>query len=476
MRWPRRALVDVLAALGIAAATWVAFGHAFLNYDTFYALQWGSDLVHGRWPQYQVPFAPTPHPLATAVGALVSPLGDGAEDVLLAVGLLGLGALGVGVFRLGQELFTASVGLLAAAVLLTRVPILSYGIRGYVDLPAVALVVWAAVLEVRARRRGAPVLVLLALAGLLRPEFWLFAAAYWAWVAPPLPWGRRVGLAALALTAPALWTLSDGLITGDPLWSLHGTGALADRLQRPTGLPVVPRVLPFRLGEILRLPELIAAVVGFGIALGWFRDRVGLPVAVAAINGVAYLAFAAAGLPLLGRYLFTASAMLVLFTAVAALGWRVLPPDVPARRALRAVGAVVLAVLVLFAPMQAGRLSTLRSDIAKRDAVQADLRELAGRPDVVGTLRRCGPAFAPTHRPTPQLAYWTGLRPREIHSAGLERPPARGAFIAATSAEVARLGLLDPRDPTPAGLRPPPGYREVARNRSWALLEACGGR
>jgi hypothetical protein len=38
----------------------------------------------------------------------------------------------------------------------------------------VAFVVWAAVLEARRPRRGTAVLVLLGLAGLLRPEAWLF--------------------------------------------------------------------------------------------------------------------------------------------------------------------------------------------------------------------------------------------------------------------------------------------------------------
>ena len=60
-------------------------------------------------------------------------------------------------------------------------PLLNFGIRGYVDLPTIALVVWAAVLEARSPRRGAPVMVLLVLAGLLRPEIWLFAAVYWLW-------------------------------------------------------------------------------------------------------------------------------------------------------------------------------------------------------------------------------------------------------------------------------------------------------
>src|SRR5690348_8639546 len=129
----RSALIDWLAAALIGAAIFAWFGHAFLNYDTFYALVWGSDLAHGRTPDYGVPVAPTPHPLAQLVGILLTPFGAGAEDVMLAIGLLALGMLAVGLFRLGQELFGWLAGLVAAAILLTRVPILNFGIRGYVD-------------------------------------------------------------------------------------------------------------------------------------------------------------------------------------------------------------------------------------------------------------------------------------------------------------------------------------------------------
>ena len=46
-----------------------------------------------------------------------------------------------------------------------------------------ALVIWAAVLEAQRPRRGTPVFLLLAAAGLLRPEGWLLAALYWVWCA-----------------------------------------------------------------------------------------------------------------------------------------------------------------------------------------------------------------------------------------------------------------------------------------------------
>ena len=310
MAWARRALPNALAAAAVGLLILAWFGHAFLNYDTFYALVWGDDLVHGRGPQYQVPFAPTPHPLATAVGALASLFGDAGEGVMLGVVLFGIGWLVVGLFWLGRESFAWPVGLLGAAIFATRVPPLNYGIRGYVDLPAIAFIVWAAVLEVRRPRRGWPVLVRLEFAGLLRPEAWLFIAAYWLWLFPSRDWPARIRLGVLAVAAPAIWLVSDALVTGDALWSLHGTHDLAGQLKRPTGIENVPRLMPRRLGEIVRLPELIASVIGFVAALLWLRRRALVPAAVLVLNAGAYAILGVVGLSLLGRYLFLAGAML----------------------------------------------------------------------------------------------------------------------------------------------------------------------
>ena len=469
--WP----IDLLATVMIAAAVALVFGHAFLNYDTFYALVWGSDLVAGRRPQYGVPYAPTPHPLAIAAGALLSPLGDAAEEALLAAGLLGLGALAVGLFRLGQAVYAWPVGALAALIVLTRVPYLSYGLRGYVDLPAAALVVWAAVLEARRPRRGAAVLVLLALAGLLRPEVWLASAGYWLWLLPGRGWTERLGLALLAACAPVLWLLGDGLVTGDPLWSLTGTSRLAERLERPTGLTALPAVVPFRLGEILRLPELVAGVIGFAGALALCRRRgTLLLVVVAGLNGVAIVAFAVAGLPLLGRYMFVAAAMIAVWSALAALGWTALPAGHPARGRARALGTLILVVLAVLSPFQLVRLDELRADIARRDMVAADLRELVTSPRAGAAIERAGAVYLPTHRATPGVAYWSGLRAAQVRSAAEQPATGRGLFLAPASSEAMRLALLDPRDRTPAA-PVPGGYScPVARNRSWVVLEPCG--
>src|SRR3954470_23506642 len=105
MSWGHRAVVAWLAAAVTGALVFAWFGHAFLNYDTFYAVVWGSDIGHARQRDYNIAVAPPPRPLAQLIGVLLAPCGAGAEDLMLAIGLLGLGMLIVGLFRAGQELF-----------------------------------------------------------------------------------------------------------------------------------------------------------------------------------------------------------------------------------------------------------------------------------------------------------------------------------------------------------------------------------
>jgi len=108
------------------------------------------------------------------------------------------------VYALGALWFGRAAGAVAALVLLTRVPILSYGVRAYVDVPYLLLVLCAVLVEARRRaaRRapaGAPVLALLALAGLLRPEAWAFSGLYWVYL---IVYERRGPIAAGAAARP----------------------------------------------------------------------------------------------------------------------------------------------------------------------------------------------------------------------------------------------------------------------------------
>ncbi len=87
------------------------------------------------------------------------------------------------VYALGRAWFNGATGVVAALIVLTREPVFSYGVRAYVDIPYICLLLGALLVETRRPRAGTPVLVLVALAGLLRPEAWLFAFAYVIWPA-----------------------------------------------------------------------------------------------------------------------------------------------------------------------------------------------------------------------------------------------------------------------------------------------------
>lgn len=477
---PRRGnpLVSLAAAVLAGLAILAFFGHAFLNYDTFYALVWGRDIAHGLTPQYAVSVAPTPHPLATLVGVVLSVFGDPAEQVALGIVLLSLGLICVALYRLGAELYAWPVGVAAAVIAATRVPLLNFGIRGYVDFPMIALILWAAVLESRRPRRGAAVLSLLALAGLLRPEAWLYAGVYWLWLLPALRPRERVKLAVLAAAAPVLWLISDLAVTGDALWSLHGTHDTAATLHRQTGPGALPSTLPRHLGEIMRLPELVASVAGFAAGLVWFRERTLLPAAIAVLNGLAFVLFAFAGLSLITRYLFLAGTVLSLFVGLATFGWAALAHTDSLRSRWRAGAAVLIVAILAFVPSQVGRLDSLRTDIGNRARVQADLHALVHEPRVQSLLRRCGRVFVPNHGQVPLLALWADRRPAQIASAELDRPSATGLYFGPATAQAAKLSILDPRDPRRypplAPGQGPPRYRAVARNGSWVLFASCG--
>jgi len=403
-----------------------------VNYDTLYSLVWGRELAHGALPDLEVAIAPTPHPLATLGGVLLSPLGslqiDGLHGELAAAAVMGLAyvslaLLGWVVFALGRAWFNAAAGVVAAAIVLTRVPVLDFGARAYVDIPYLVLVLGALLVETRRPRAGAPVLALLAGAGLLRPEAWLLSFAYLAWLVWPgvratrEHGGPRAGAAlrdaapllALAASAPVLWGLHDLLITGDPLHSLTGTRDNAAALGRVTGLDHVAQTMPRRIGEILREPVLLAAAGGGVLAVLWHRDRrtrLGLAAGLAAV--AAFCVLAAAGLPIITRYVLLPAALLAIFAGAGIFGWRDLPPG-PQRTWWARFSAFALVVLLVFIPSQAARIDRLGDALRIQAAIQRDLG------DLVRDGARCRPVAVPNRRPIPLLALWLELEIGRAH-------------------------------------------------------------
>src|SRR5215208_463341 len=173
-----------------------------------FALLWAQDVANGHLPEYTADFAPTPHPLQTAFGLLALPFGDAADDVLVFATLLAFGLLVYLAFALGRELFSPWVGVVAALVVLTRPALERDALLAYQDVPFAVLVVGAVLVEARRRKAGTPVLALLAVAGLLRPEAWVLSGLYVLWIWRERDNGGRARAVALAAAAPLIWAAS----------------------------------------------------------------------------------------------------------------------------------------------------------------------------------------------------------------------------------------------------------------------------
>jgi hypothetical protein len=443
-RGESRALAGGIA-LAAAGVAWLLVNTGFANYDTAYSLLWGADLAHGRMPDFSVALAPTPHPLTTLQGLVLSPLGDGAETVTVVLAFLTLGAVTALTYLLGTRWFGPAAGALAAAIVITREPVLSFGTRAYLDLPYLAFVLGAIYAEARRPRAGTPVLLLLGLAGLLRPEAWLFAAAYWLYLFWPdrklSPELVRLGL--LAAAAPLIWLASDWALAGDPLHSLLDTRDNARDLQRATGLDEVPVTVPRRIGEILREPVLLGAVIGAWVA--WRRQR--LPLVAGAVALVAFCVLAAAGLPILGRYLLLPAVLGAILCGAALT-------------AHRAAAVLVLVALAAFTPAQADRIDRLRANLGFQREIRDDLHEIAPQ-------LRCAPVQVETHRPIPLLALWLDRRPSDFVTEG----ESRSAVVARTD-RVRRNFLLDRSDPARRATPAVTG-RAMSMNRSWVVYDGC---
>jgi hypothetical protein len=480
-------------ALRIVAAV------GFANYDTLYALAWGGQLSRGSTPAYGVPIAPTPHPLVELLGLVLSPFGPrGVEDITVAFGFLALSGCGWVLYRLGAQWFGRAAGALAALIFLTRAEVLSYGVRAYIDLPFVLLVLSALLVESHSRQRkagpaGVPVLVLLALAGLIRPEAWAFSGLYWLYLVGVTPqWVRSsvrerslhtralagaklpprkhlVHLTLLAAAAPLVWVLSDLAITGDPLWSLTNTRHTAATLGRETGIAKVPQYIPRRIGEILRPPVLFGAAVGGVLSLLWLRRRALLGAGAGVLAVIVFAAFATVGLPINTRYAFLSCAILCVFCGAGAFGWVCLERSDRRRGWWMVGGVLVLVALLAYAPSDYRSAHRQLGELAHQHRIERDLLALV---DSGAINLRCGPVGVPNHAPVPLLALYLETSPRNIVSPEAGHI-ASGVYVDPASKEVEETYVLDRLDPVEKHAIVPPGFTESATNRSWLIFHRC---
>ena len=431
--------------MGVAA--FLAYGGGFPNSDASWTLVWGRELLDLDAPSFAA--GATPHPLTNLLGVVAAAVHPASETLLLVVGYLAIGALVMAVFALGRALFGVAAGVVAAVLVFTRDTLLFYGALAYLDVLFAALVMWAVALEAARPRRGVPVLIVLAVAGLVRPEAWLLAGAYWVYARPP---GR--GALLLVLAAPLLWVAHDLVLTGDPTFSFTATTEATGRSGRPTGLEGVFVELPRDVARTARPDVCVAAMLGLVVA--WRAGRFALLFGALVASTVATAIPVLAGTPMNDRYLMVTMALLCVAAAA---------PVALLREggAWRLAGAACLALLVVGAAFQAPRFADRRAEVVDRATRRADAHA-ALDPGVP-----CRPVVLPNNRLIPMVASWLDVPISQVLDGRDGVPP--GSYLWGTEAAMENLVVIEGRA---GGAAPTPSAPVVRRSGGWTLTARCG--
>ncbi len=467
----------------LAFVTWRPM---YPNYDTYYALIWGSEIASGQLPDYDVFKTPTPHPLFNIYTAAISLTGGAAIKLLLYASLAMYVGLLWGIFRLVKLQLGALVAFFSVLVLLTRTDLMAFAFRSMLDIPFLLMIIWAAVLELQRPRRGTAPLVLLALAGLLRPEAWMLAGLYWLWLvlghvkprlALPgeLPSRAKLGwFAVLVASAPVIWLGADWIVTGDPLYSVNSTSEVANELNRQKSIWGAIWVLPNLIGGSEKIVNVIVGSIGFALALWAYRARMLMLAALAAIGVLTYLMIALAGLSVISRYLVIPSIVLCIGVAFALVGWTQLDGRLRKIAVFIAIFGFLIGVARIPGYVNNFRaLNTSTEDVSVR---YSRIYNILEKPKVRTAVENCLPVTSFTHETVPIIRYLLDLPKQQVPATTeLDGPPTTGTQLLQTSA-------LDPLQMTIVDrvLRKPwtgfhqPGFVFRGENRAWVVYTTCG--
>src|SRR3954462_14362591 len=146
-----------------------------------------------------------------------------------------------------------------------------------------------------------PVMLLLVLAGLLRPEAWVLAGVYVLWLFPQKGFRGIWPYVLLAAAAPLLWLAWDWIVTGKPLYSLTSTRETAGEFKRNRGVVEAVKLVPDYIGANEKIVNVAIGGLGSLTALWVLGKRALMPVALMGIGLATFLAIAAAGLSVIPR-------------------------------------------------------------------------------------------------------------------------------------------------------------------------------
>lgn len=457
-----------IAAIGVLALAVLAGFVAYTTqptYDSIYSLLWAREILDGARPSFDAYRAPTQHPLALVVSLPLVAAGA-PPHALVVLTLTAYVALVAGVVRLGAVTLGLVAGLIAGGLLLTRLNFAFLAGFGYVDIPYLALLVWAAVRvagDVRAgeHRQRLPVWLMLVTAGLLRPEAWAFAALYAAWTWRTADARSRAQALLWVAAAPLLWALTDLILTGEPLFTWTYTTGSASEFGRTRSVLDLPRATLSSAEEYVKAPVLAVGALGIGLALWRAPRRAAVPLALTAGGIATFLVVSTQGFSVIPRYFAAAALGIFLFAGHALGGWELLARGSPARRTWAAAAMLVALGGAVYVASTINP-AKVHADLRLRERVFADLDRVFAEP-AVRAARRCGPISLPNHKLAPYVRWKTGLSAGQViaRSNRHAQQPRRGVAIVVRDVPGIRShpafgphGNLDP----PTIIPPPIGF------------------
>ncbi len=339
-RWPW------LWALAIAGGVVLFLIHpGALTDDSYAFLDWGRDLTHHYLPLLE---KRTFQPLPILVGAVLSLFGSSAPTATMIFTLATLVLSGVAAWRVTELLGAPQPAPLLALVLaMGLMPMPLIADIAYNNAPYTTTVLWALVFELEGRRGWA--WGMLIVAGLTRPEAWLFLLAYgaydWWRLGKPFSPRRVIPILALAVGPILLWVLLEGLLFGNFFYSEDVTSGSAVATAH-RGWAGIKQTLDYEIA----LAIWIFAAIGAAAIIGLRQFRQGLKLLallVLSAVGIAVLAKSNFNLPSRDFSLLNSTIGICAAFGTAVPGL-LLRERGGARAAVFAVGLAMAALLVAF--------------------------------------------------------------------------------------------------------------------------------